>query len=80
MTHEDDRNRLKRLLAGTDAVNHIVVRIHTHSYDDYKPCAAKSKINGEWVVSYRQKEFDRKMGIRRLLAANESVGKIMFLS
>ncbi|CAN0500077.1 unnamed protein product, partial [Ectocarpus sp. 12 AP-2014] len=27
-THEDDRNRLMRLLAGTDSVDHIVVRIH----------------------------------------------------
>ncbi|CAM9137923.1 unnamed protein product, partial [Pylaiella littoralis] len=27
-THENDRNRLMRLLAGTDSVNHIVVRIH----------------------------------------------------
>ncbi|CAN0390254.1 unnamed protein product, partial [Ectocarpus sp. 13 AM-2016] len=27
-THEDDRNRLMRLLAGTNAIDHIVVRIH----------------------------------------------------
>ncbi|CAB1105059.1 unnamed protein product [Ectocarpus sp. CCAP 1310/34] len=55
-THEDDRKRLMRLLAGTDSVDHIVVRIHTHSYDNYRPCVIKSQINGEWVVSCRQKE------------------------
>ncbi|CAM9940951.1 unnamed protein product, partial [Ectocarpus fasciculatus] len=27
-THEDDRNRIMRLLAGTNAIDHIVVRIH----------------------------------------------------
>ncbi|CAM9961169.1 unnamed protein product, partial [Ectocarpus sp. 4 AP-2014] len=27
-THEDDRDRLMRLLAGTDSIDHIVVRIH----------------------------------------------------
>ena len=84
-THEDDRNRLMRLLAGTDAVEHIVVRIHTHSYDSFKPCVTKSQINGEQVVSCRQKEFDRRMDIvvpeiRRLLEAKESVVKVMFLS
>lgn len=84
-THEDDRNRLKRLLAEKDAVDHIVVRIHTHSYDNHKPCVTKSQMNGEWVVSCRQKGFDRRMGIvvpeiRSLLAAKESVVKVMFLS
>lgn len=59
-THEDDRSRLMRLHAATDAVNHIVVRIHTHGYDKYKPCVIKSQIQGEWVVSCRQKEFDRR--------------------
>ena len=82
-THEDDRNRLMRLLAGTDAVDHIVVRIHTHSYENFKPCVTKSQINGEWVVACRKKEFDRRMDlvvpeIRRLLAARESVVKVMF--
>lgn len=84
-THEDDRNRLMRLLAGTDSVNHIVVRIHTHSYDNFKPCVTRSQINGEWVVSCRQKEFHRRMDIvvpeiRRLLAEKESVVKVMFQS
>ena len=82
-THEDDRNRLMRLLAGTDAVDHIVVRIHTHSFQNFKPCVTKSQINGEWVVACRKKEFDRRMDlvvpeIRRLLAARESVVKVMF--
>ena len=84
-THEDDRNRLMRLLAGTDCIEHIVVRIHTHSYDNYKPCVTKSQINGEWVVSCRQKEFDRRMAIvvpeiRKLLEEGKSVVKVMFLS
>lgn len=84
-THEDDRNRLMRLHAATDSANHVVVRIHTHSYENYKPCVIRSQINGEWVVRIRQKEFDRRMGIvvpeiRRLLAVNEPVVKVMFLS
>lgn len=83
-THEDDHNRLMRLLAGTDSVYPIVVRIHTHSYENYEPCVTKSPINEEWVVSCLQKEFDRRMDIvvpeiRRLLAASESVVKVMFL-
>ena len=84
-THEDDRNRLMRLLAGTNAIDHIVVRIHTHSYENFQPCVTRSQINGEWVVSCRQKEFDRRMDIvvpeiRRLLVAKESCVKILFLS
>lgn len=80
-THENDRNRLMRLLAGTDSVDHIVVRTHTHSYDNCKSCVTKS----QWVVTCRKKEFDRRMDIvvpeiRRLLAAGESVVKVMFLS
>ena len=82
--HEDDRNRLMRLHAATDSVNHIVVRIHTHGYANYKPCVIRSQINGEWVVRARQKEFDRRMDlvvpeIRRLLAENEPTVKVMFL-
>lgn len=83
-THEDDRSRLMRLLAGTDSVDHIVVRIHTHSYANFQSCVTKSQINGEWVVSCRQKEFDRRMDIIvpeiwRLLAEKESVVKVLFL-
>lgn len=83
-THEDDRNRLMRLHAGTDAVNHIVVRIHTHSYDNYMPCVSRSQINGEWVVRARQEEFIRRMDIvvpeiRRLMVENEPIVKVMFL-
>lgn len=83
-THEDDRNRLMRLHAATGAVNHIVVRIHTHGYSNYKPCVSRSQINGEFVVSCRQEEFDRRMDIvvpeiRRLLAENEPIVRVMFL-
>lgn len=83
-THEDDRNRLMRLHAATDSINHIVIRIHTHSYEHYKPCVIRSQINGEWVVRARQQEFDRRMElvvaeIKKLLAENKPVVKVMFL-
>jgi len=83
-THEDDRNRLMRLHAGTDAVNHIVIRIHTHGYENYLPCVIRSHVGGEWVVRAREKEFVRRMDIvvpeiRRLLAKNEPTVKVMFL-
>jgi len=73
-----------RLLAGTDSVDHVVVRIHTHSYDNYPSCVTKSQINGEDVVSCRQAEFDRRMDIivpeiRRLLVGSKSIVKVMFL-
>lgn len=35
-THEDDRKQLMHLLVGTDSVDHVVVRVHTHSYGNYK--------------------------------------------
>ena len=66
--HEDDRNRLMRILAGTNGVEHIVLRIHTHMYKEkgitYPPCFKKIALkNGEKGIIAHEKEFERRMDI-----------------
>lgn len=86
-THEDDRDRLRRILAGTDAVDHIVVRIHTHEFCDdgleRSSCFKNIRLrNGEKAI-VANSEFNRRMGIvvktiDDLLLKNTSEVTILF--
>jgi len=82
--HENDQNRLMRILASTDAVEHIVVRIHTHRTTDYPSMFISKRLkNGEKVLSARPEEFDRRMKmientIKRLMRKNKSCVEVLF--
>ena len=82
--HENDQNRLMRILASTNAVEHIVIRVHTHSTDQYPSMFTKKRLrNGESVLEARPAEFGRRMTIiqetiRGCLEENKSCVKILF--
>jgi len=82
--HENDTNRLMRILASTDAVEHIVVRVHTHqTVDDPSMFVSRRLTNGEKVLSARPCEFSRRMKIiektiKRLMRKNRSCIEVLF--
>jgi len=83
--HENDKSRLMRILASTDAVEHIVMRIHTHGTSSYPSMFTKKRLrNGERVLEARPIEFDRRMCIidhtlRDLLKKNNTCIKELFV-
>lgn len=78
-----------RILAGTDGVEHVVIRIHTHQYwhnEVERPCCFKDYrlASGEKAIAANAAEFDRRMGIvvkivNDLLLKNESGVTILFV-
>jgi len=83
--HENDKSRLMRILASTDAVEHIVIRIHTHGTSCIPSMFTKKRLrNGEKVLEARPIEFDRRMRIiedtiRILLKNNNTCVKELFV-
>lgn len=82
--HENDKGRLMRILASTDAVEHIVIRVHTHPTNDHPSMFMKKRLrSGESVLGARPVEFERRMTIihetiQKCLTENKSCIKILF--
>jgi len=83
--HENDQKRLMRILASTDAEEHVVIRIHTHRTADHPSMFTHRVLqNGEKVLGARPIEFDRRMKIikktiNNLVKKNKSCVEVLFI-
>lgn len=82
--HENTKDRLMRILASTDCVEHIVIRIHTHSYGDF-PSMFQTKLlrNSQKVYERREGEFQDRMliiekNIKMAIKENKSCVNVLF--